>query len=177
MKLLKLGMLIFLLSACASQIQPSVNYYVLPKPKLAHLSPLSGMSVTVSVADYLKSKKILVVKAPHQLIYSTQHQWAESISIGVERYLTRQIDAKGQLPAICNDKKACRLEIHLEQFNGSISGNAYLSGSISLMLDNKLNNSQFFYFEGQQTEVGYSALIEQLVLLLNQLTDSIYSLE
>lgn len=138
-KLILVGLL--LLGGCASNETISNQSYLLAEseqqPIASHSAPL--LIVEVTIAPYLDTDGIIYRTSPTELVEARQHNWATDISDLVQAR-TIELLRENQTdywpidvdPAL-NLSNSQRLQVKLDRFNGSYSGNAEVAGEWTLL--------------------------------------------
>ncbi len=171
------------LAACATAPPPEHSYYLLRAEVPADLASAEGSALlgigTVSIAPYLDRSGIVVQVADHRVREARYHLWAEPLDRGIRTYLSDRVAALlGR--ALNNgsnrvDQWAYRLDVSIEEFHGTLNGEARLVAQWSLIdtAREKLIASQRLVRTKPQTVDGYPGLIEVQTALLDELATEI----
>lgn len=154
--------LILLLSACNSIPKEETHYFVLNSSKSTALNAaLSSETITlqpVRLAKYLDQPGIVLQTDQHKIKVAHFHRWAEPLKYNLHRYINQSIGF-----SITNEAPHT-LEVYFQNFNGTQNGSAIVSGYWVF------NQKQHpFSYQASLTTSGYTELVMQLALLLDQL--------
>lgn len=164
--------LILLLSACGSTPKEETHYFVLNPSHSPSLSQDQSQSTSlnsavsaepialqpVQLAKYLDQPGIVLQTDQHEIKVAHFHRWAEPLKHNLHRYITQSIGF-----STINDASRT-LEVHFQNFNGTQNGSAIVSGYWVF------NQKQHpFSYQAPLTNSGYTELVKQLALLLDQL--------
>lgn len=155
------------LSACVStRPAPDPAYYLLASelPASSHESDLAIRSI--ELADYLNTSAVILELQDARLIEARYHQWAEPLRSGIRRTLERHLGQPKQ-----NDKPACRADIAIDRYHGTIDGKVLLEGRYRLYPKDgdEVMKSEAFSFRSTLEEDGYPAMVRELASLLDRL--------
>ncbi|WP_407333386.1 membrane integrity-associated transporter subunit PqiC [Enterovibrio sp. 27052020O] len=182
MKTLVISVLaLWLLSACSGSQSIERNTYLLTSDSTSKTYTFNNKPLlripTVSVADILSGNGIVYQISDTETIAASNNLWAEGLSEQLTRLIIAGLREKqtrywpvGASP-LSNTTPASTLWVSVEQFDGSYTGNATLSGEWA-WLDNNgtiLFSETFRISEPLQQE-GYVALVDALSLALDNLT-------
>ncbi len=170
------------LAACATA-PPERSYYLLRAEVPGALAAaengvLLGVG-TVSIAPYLDRSGIVVQVDDHRVREARYHLCAEPLDRGIRTYLSDRIAASlGR--ALNNgsnlvDQWDYRLDVAIEDFHGTLNGEARLVARWSLIdtARDKLIVSQRLVRTKRQTVDGYPGLVEVQAALLDELATEI----
>jgi uncharacterized lipoprotein YmbA len=181
LQLIGLTGFIVLISACASTPKTQTHYFVLdPSSNFGQQYEENQSSSTrtstsrtiesehpialqpIQLAKFLDQPGIVLQTNHHEIEVAHYHRWAEPLKKNLHRYITQSL-------GIDNSNETTQmLEIQFHQFQGTHEGNALISGYW------KINHvSQPFSYQAPLTKPGYTELVTQLALLLDQLCTDI----
>jgi uncharacterized lipoprotein YmbA len=174
--------LVLCLAACATA-PPERSYYLLRAEVPGDLAPAENGALlgvgTVSIAPYLDRSGVIVQVGDHRVREARYHLWAEPLDRGIRAYLSDRIAAS--LGRTLNngpngvDRWDYRLDVSIEEFHGTLNGEARLVAQWSLIdtARDKLVASQRLVRTKAQTVDGYSGLVEAHAALLDELATEI----
>lgn len=156
---------ILLLCACGSTPDSETQYFVLnPNHSNVKISsfPDNIRLQPIQLAKFLDQPGIVLQTDQHEIKVAHYHRWAEPLKHNLYRYISQSI-------GINNTSDASQtLEVHIQNFQGTAEGNALLSGYWE---SDEIKQS--FNFKAPLIKPGYSELVKQLAVLLDQLSADI----
>jgi len=137
----------------------------------------------IKLADYLDQLGIVMQTDKHQIQVAHYNRWAEPLDENIYRFILETLSADSAGYSFQKESKFTRqvshmvLSLELNQFNGTSSGSAVMSGHWVLKnsMSNKLIMSDSFNYEEPISESGYPALVSQLALILEKACADIIS--
>lgn len=157
---------ILFLSACGSTPDTEIHYFVLnPNQSTVSNTDLSSQSITllpIQLAKFLDQPGIVLQTDQHEINVAHYHRWAEPLKNNLHRYISQSIGSNA------TNETSQTLEIHIQEFQGAADGTALLSGY--WLSENK---KQIFQYQAPLNTTGYTELVRQLALLLDQLSADI----
>ncbi len=176
-----------LLTGCATPPTPEVKYYLLsssdsePRPVSAGNSRMVLGIAPVTVADYINTEGLALLSSENQLRIARHHRWAEKPEHAIAR--TLQTDLSGLLKAVRIDNAQesssrlwdLRLRLHVDQFHGTESGEAIISGFWRLDKPDSdvVVASQRFLLRKPLNQPGYGEMVKTLRSLLGDLSQQL----
>lgn len=169
------------LASCASKPPPVPHYYVLDNLKQSSSKP-SGKPLAVaeiSVPDYLRQRKLVMRQSSQQILFANYHSWADDLPASMRRVLIDELSAASSIYRFVERCIDCGgLQIRVDQFYPTDTGQAVLSGSYSLQLKEKAGQggeAQFqpFHLERALRDDGYDEAVFQMRQLLLDLSQVI----
>lgn len=173
-----------LLSGCATPPTPEVKYYLLsssdsdPRPVTAGNSRSVLGIAPVTVADYINTEGLALLSSENQLRIARHHRWAEKPEHAIAR--TLQTDLSSMLSGVRIDNAQesssrlwdLRLRLHVDQFHGTESGEAIISGFWRLDKPDSevVVASQRFLLRKPLARPGYGEMVKTLRSLLSDLS-------
>jgi len=183
--------LIFMVIGCSSKPTPETQYFVLTPNTLTTSTATSKalqndsknvvVIKSINLAEFLDQSGIVLQKNAHQIEVAHYNRWGEPLKYNLHRYILETLTT--QLPQLSllsenkinSDLAHQKLEITVNQFNGTIDGLALLSGHWRLKQSDAktymLNNS--FSYQTTLENPGYPELVKQLANLLDQLCNEL----
>mgnify|MGYP000480613145 CR=1 FL=1 len=158
---------VFLVS-CASQVQQT-KFYVLPYLPLENRQT-ADLNIDINLAEYLKQDFMVIENQESELTFAQNHRWAEPLEQLITRYLSKRIlSAQPE-----NLLTQTQLEVNIERFYGSVSGQVYLSGYWQWQAQpEKADQRHYFDLKAKQSGPGYKNYVETSAGLLNKLAGQI----
>lgn len=154
-----------MLMACASTPDPQIHSYFLEIKDEAKpdSTKISIIDVKVQVAHYLAQPGIVLQTGPNQLTAAHYHRWAEPLTEGIRRVLTRQLNLNSTL------ESGITVSVELFRFHGTRDGNALVAGRWSIYDGQKPQplHQQTFDLKQPLSQAGYEALVQTLSALLD----------
>lgn len=172
--------LALLLASCAST-PPERAYYLLRAdvPELAAADPASLVGIgRVSVAPYLDRAGIMVQVDENRVREARYHLWAEPLDDGIWYYLRDRISSELGRPLNTEtdaDSWRYRVDVSIEEFHGTLNGEAHLSARWSLRdvdSDEAIATRRFSQTMTQRRD-GYPGLVDTQIALLDKLAQAI----
>ena len=171
-------LLCLLLSACSTTtLKPQAKYYLLDSLPASESNDAKRIVAinSVSMPGYLDQSNLVMRQADQQIIIANDHRWAGNLRDSVRRVL------RVELNRIVRDfrfEEACKncgaLTITIRHFYPTESGEVFLAGSYSLIQEPKQATQQVpFSFRGNMREAGYGEVVNQMRLLLLELSQHI----
>ncbi len=171
---LALGPLMLVLSACASNGQPSAGLYLLdqdaPAPTEAPRTPVqSSLTVAqVELAPYLAGDGIVYQTDPNRIVSARNNRWAAplagQLTDGLHTSLSRGLPGSDvRRPSGRSAQSAYRLVTRIDRFQGHYDGTAQVAGTWALFTPDGalINQRRFKRSVALQTD-GYPALVRAL---------------
>lgn len=182
------GLMALLLAACSSAPTTSTQGYLLTgqasdaNHAYRQSQPLLAVP-PVSLASLLTSNGIVYQTTENSVVVAQNNLWAEDLSGQLTQRLFAGLRA-ARLPvwpvpsaAPVNDPIAYTLLLHIDQFNGSYTGNAQVTGTWTLLDGNgELVQSETFHYQQPLEEEGYPALVDALSVASDKLITDLTSL-
>ena len=177
--------LVFSLVALAgcSATPPASQLYVLPAPEATVRAPQTAPILVVrpvELAPYLDSAGLVYRTSDTQVIQTRQNLWAQNLSAQLTQRLVADLRSKQsqywpvQLNPVMTSRGQPMLLVRVEQFNGSYTGNADISGEWTLVdAEGQIQQTQVFRHSVPLDSEGYPALVEALAQGFQQVTSQI----
>ena len=135
----------------------------------------------IVLAEYLDQPGIVLQTDQHQIEIAHYHRWAEPLKRNIHRFVietlaTQKMEYSLQpSTTFSRDVTSLSLSLHINQFNGSVSSAALLSGHWTLKQtkSNELIKTVTFSHEAPLKQSGYPELVAQLANLLEILCKDI----
>jgi uncharacterized lipoprotein YmbA len=184
MKILITLLLTLMGTACTSAPQ-TVHYYLLHTPSLqqtdnSHSGKPTVALKTIVVADYLRQSSLVLQLNQHELYYSRQDVWAESLQSSFTKALLQDLNHSTPLSYISalapsgpiSDQVSIKLEHFHITHNASVvaSGHYWLTNNDSPLAS---SFSKTFFFERPLQEDGYEHAVQQLRKLVTALAQQL----
>ena len=186
MKKILMVCLIFVLNACGSKPPPETQYFVLtPDVQSASVSDKDSINIVVleniQLAEFLDQPGIVLQTDMHQIQVAHYHRWAEPLKRNLHRYILETLNEKLPNHKVQSDATYSQadseqsLRIKVNQFNGTKDGSAILSGHWRLnnLKTKSIIKNESFHFEKSLATDGYTELVNQLAILIEQLCSEI----
>lgn len=180
----------FLLASCSTSKVKQVNYYLLNNTSNVNQSvAVNQQSIKVVVqqirlAEYLTQSNLAMQVNNHQLHYSRQHAWAESLDSAIAKTLLTDLNGQpSDLVFLNKDDPLAHeyqyeLVLQIDHLIATDKSTVITSGTYWLlsMDENKVtNHKKRFSLEKRLTESGYLHSVSQLRMLLGELSGQIYN--
>jgi len=173
-----------LLSGCATPPAPEVKYYLLSSSDSEPRPVTTGNSRTVlgiapvTVADYINTEGLALLSSENQLRIARHHRWAEKPEHAIARTLQTDLSSLLNGVRIDNAQESSsrlwdlRLRLHVDQFHGTESGEAIISGFWRLDKPgtDQVVASQRFLLRKPLAQPGYGEMVKTLRSLLMDLS-------
>ncbi|MEP1449240.1 MAG: ABC-type transport auxiliary lipoprotein family protein [Paraglaciecola sp.] len=182
--------LCLLLLGCTSE-PLNVRYYLLHTP-LNTVNPLSDKTKPVAVlqplkiADYLRQSSLVLQVDDHELHFSRQDVWAETLQSAFYNALLQDLNSTGQRNYLTSSAPEATvatmaIQVQLDHFHATdtskvvSSGRYWLTANHANVSSNKMlaTSAHSFYFESELTQDGYSHGVKQLRKLIGKLANQI----
>lgn len=170
------------LIGCASPI-PQETFYLLRSEapdRVERLEPPLRIGLgRISVAPYLDRTGLVVETDAHQIRTARYHHWAEPLDQGLRSFLRSEISrALGYAVSAGADRidaRDFRVDVAVDVLHGSLSGNAWLSGSwrVTRRPGGEEVGSYGFSRSVPLARGGYAGLVDAEIDLLEQLASAI----
>lgn len=180
----------FLLSSCSTSKVQQVNYYLLNKSNNVNHSVIVNPQSTkivvqqIRLAEYLTQSNLAMQVNSHQLHYSRQHAWAESLDTAIEKALLNDLNGYQSDMVFLNKNDPLaqdhqyELVLQIDHLIATDQSTVITSGTYWLVSkdENKVtNHKKRFSLEKRLTESGYLHSVSQLRMLLGELSGQIYN--
>lgn len=183
--------LIFVVIGCSSKPIPETQYFVLNPNTQATSTAISKnlendsknvvVIKSIKLAEFLDQPGIVLQTDAHQIEIAHYHRWGEPLARGLHRYvletLTTQLPQHSLLSSneFSSDLIHQKLDITVNQFNGTTDGSVLLSGHWMLQQSDSKTSivHEPFSYQASLASSGYPELVNQLALLLGQLCNDI----
>lgn len=121
--------------------------------------PASGQQhLVVTVSDYLRSDRLVVQTASHQMRRAQFHRWIEPLEQGVARVIASEVDAPGE-----------QTLVHIETLHGHTNGQVTLMATATLKTCSELRLRETMQQDGR----GYAQMVAAQEALLLRLAGAI----
>jgi uncharacterized lipoprotein YmbA len=178
------------LMACTSD-PLMVRYYLLHTPdKIEGASIQTAKSIVVlekiAVANYLRQTSLVMQVAEHELYYSRQDVWAESLQTSFYNALLQDLNNSNSHTYVSYnspiaDMSTLTIKVKLEHFHATDKSTIVTTGSYWLSPQNGGASEgesaellqDTFYFDIALHQDGYAHAVEQLRLSINQLAQQL----
>ena len=135
----------------------------------------------IKLANYLDQPGIVLQTGKNKIQVAHYHRWAEPLGQNIHRFILEVLSANSSDYTFLRHSKYSKqvsdlvLSIELNQFNGSSSGDVFVAGSWQLRKSkqDELILSDSFHYERTMPESGYSELVNQLAIILDELSKEI----
>ncbi len=165
---------IALISGCATKA-PETHYYVLSQAQqpadIQHNQHdlVIGISQP-SIASHLSKLGIVTEQSEQEIYTARYHRWAEDIGLGITRTLQSDLSRTNPRVRFDNSYSAIlpdwqyRIHIQVDQFNGSMDGNAIFAGywRIEDINSDKITTARHFLLQQPMSGQGYEKLVSAL---------------
>ncbi|WP_415901999.1 membrane integrity-associated transporter subunit PqiC [Neptuniibacter sp. QD29_5] len=183
-KTINLFISLILLSAlggCASQSSnPKSQYYLLSSDSQSYVKETYQQVIgikPVKVAPYINTPGIALLTRENHIRIASQHLWAEQPDQAITRVLHNELDQRlsnsrvddGSLGR--NSDWNYSIATQIDQFHGTETGEAVLSGHWQIKKDEQVISSYRFNLKQPLKKPGYSALVRELQQLLSNLAN------
>ncbi|WP_415904425.1 membrane integrity-associated transporter subunit PqiC [Neptuniibacter sp. QD48_55] len=177
------GCLIMLgvLGGCASQgSNPQSQYYLLSSDSQSYVKETYKQVIgikPVKVAPYINTPGIALLTRENHIRIANQHLWAEHPDQAITRVLHNELDQQlsnsrvddGSLGR--NSDWNYSIATQIDQFHGTETGEAVLSGHWQIKQDEQVISTYRFNLKQPLEKPGYSALVRELQNLLSNLAE------
>ncbi|MFT7528641.1 MAG: putative lipoprotein YmbA [Arenicella sp.] len=174
----RLILLCLLLSACSTTtLKPQAKYYLLDSLPASESNDAKRIVAinSISMPAYLDQPNLLMRQADQQIIMPNDHRWAGNLRDSVRRVLRAELNriVRGfRFEETCQDCGG--LTITIRHFYPTDAGEVFLAGSYSLIQEPQQAAHQVpFSFRGNMREAGYGEAVNQMRLLLLELSQHI----
>lgn len=170
-----------LLSGCASQsVSQQSQYYLLSSDSHSYTKSTTRSVIGVTpatVAAYINTPGIALLTKENHIRIANHHLWAEQPDLAISRVLHSELDARlltsrvdsGQLGRQADWQYTVTTQV--DQFHGTASGEAVLSGFWQFKKNQTVIVTQRFNMKKPLATAGYAALVESLRGLLAELAE------
>lgn len=175
-----------LLAGCSSVTDTTQTLYLLPHAEAQAPAPraLANRPLLVvrpvELAGYLNDNGIVYRVTDTQVVQAKHHQWAQNLSEQITQRVITDLRQKQShywpVPVhnLLDQRHENKLQLSLNQFNGTYQGNAELAGEWMLIDANgKVIRRSAVNISLPLQNDGYDALVSALSVGLNQLTDNL----
>lgn len=164
-----------LLGCTSPQIQ--LNYYSLHMPA-SQLHTHQSSTITVGdvlVSEYLQQPSLVMKIDSHQLYYSPQDLWAESLNTAYKKTLQQALNQHVSNQQTQQDQPASKVHVALEHFYISDQSKVVASGLFWFSTISGSDNPTQYPFHIQQalSADGYHHGVTQLVATVERLAEQI----
>ncbi|MCG3817319.1 membrane integrity-associated transporter subunit PqiC [Photobacterium damselae] len=171
------------LAGCSSA--PETNTYLLPaapQTTMSHVNVSKPMLVVrpVEMASHLNGSGLVYQVSDTKVVEAQNNLWAEAINKQLTRRITDDLRNKQnkfwptQLTPTLDIAGATRLQVRIDQFNGTYNGIADVAGEWMVMNANgELESVHPFEFKVSLAEPGYNAQVLALSKGVDELTSQI----
>lgn len=163
--------LLCMLTGCAVSVPP-LHQYLLVQPELDKTSLKQGDKVPalaikrIKVAPFLAGSGIVMQTSTHEINVAGQHRWAAPLERQLRRGLSSVLKKRLGEVAVFHQappKNVSRLSVSVYEFQGTHTGNAFVSGTWRLLnADGKIVARHGFRVEESLQADGYDALVRAL---------------
>lgn len=183
-----LALLIVLIAGCSGSPKIDTQYYLL-MPDIRRVSAENEKQSTniktqviilnrIGLATYLDQQGIVLLTDRHQIKVAHYHRWAEPLDQNIYRFMLETLSAHAskyqyhKKSGSSDHMSNLELSVEFDQFNGTSKGDALVAGNWQLRdtSQNTLIISESFYYDQPLPEDGYSALVNELAGILNQIS-------
>ena len=183
MKMITIFLCIALLSSCSSK-PLNVRYYLLHTPEMKisdttdKIKPMVVFQL-LNVADYLRQSSLVIQVAQHELHYSRQDVWAETLQSSFYKALLQDLNTTSERIYVASSSPNAMfaevaITLKLEHFHTTDSSTVVSSGQYWLSVNTPQTNknkemtasSYPFFFESGLKQNGYAHAVEQLRALI-----------
>ena len=170
---------------CSNTPKIETQHYLLMPEKKANITSQKSYNEKqviivepIKLATFLDQRGIILLTDKHHLEAAHYHRWAEPLDQNIHRFMLEVLSANSNDFAFDNPSKFSyhisnlSLSIDITQFNGTAHGKALLSGSWKLIdtEKNELVLSDEFNYTGDIAKSGYSELVNQLAIMLDEIS-------
>ena len=178
---------VLLLIGCSSA-PPERSHYLLRDPDVAAApaptavaGPKGGIVGIgrVSIAPYLDRAELVVQTGSYEIRPARYHHWGEPLEDGIRHYLrsalTKRLGREVASDVLVRDTWAYRIDLTIETFHGTLSGDVELVAGIVIMrvAGNALLETRRVVLTDRQHSDGYAGLVDAHAALLDKLADEI----
>lgn len=182
-----LVILLVILSGCSTQLAQKVSYYLLNSATSNNQMKVTKNTAQVialkevRLADYLKQTNLVMQLDNHQLYYSKQHFWAESLQTGIQKAILTDLNSQSTGISFIDalspaaKKPKATINIAIEHFVTTQDSSVILIGQYWLDADqpNDIHQLQHFHYTTELREDGYPHSVKKLRGLLKRLSGDI----
>jgi uncharacterized lipoprotein YmbA len=171
--------------SCNSSPTPETHYFVLNPASTSTLNTKNATTLIliepIQLAKYLDQAGIVLQTNTHEIEVANYHRWAEPLKSNLHRYILKTISTNSNRNFLdknqANHSAVQTLTITVNEFNGTTSGKALLSGNWRLekIGSDEILTNHVFQYETELKTSGYPELVNQLAKLLDQLCNDIIS--
>ncbi len=179
--------LMLLLSGCSVKPTEKVNYYLLNSvPAESHnIARKTGEHVIavaeIRLADYLKQTNLTMQLQTHQLYFSKNHFWAESLQTGIQKALISDLNAGTDSASFVDAsseaaiRPTSKINISVDHFVTTHDSKVVMSGQFWFKQSGANNTSQLqhFHYTADLQQDGFPHAVFKLRELLKRLSDDI----
>lgn len=186
----KWGLMILAVLVGCSTTEQSTQLYMLPEGNAVQANVVQTVGAqpsqpllvirNIEVADYLNGSGLVYRTSDTQIVQAKNNQWAENLSEQLSQRIVNDLRHKQtaywpvKMTAAMDQAQQMKLQISVQRFNGSYTGNAEIVGIWNLIDgQGKIVNSAPFDLNVPLKEEGYSALVQALDQGVSQLTTTI----
>lgn len=179
-RLVTLGLIAGLLSACAASPEQTTHYYLLNSDSdvihKQHTQHVIGIA-PIAVADYINNSGIAVLTRQNRIQLANFHLWAEQPDRAITRVLYDELNRLLSDSQVDNGMLGRGNDWHytlttqVDQFHGTEQGSATFSGYWQLRSEGKVLLNHRFNLQATIDNSSYEALVDTLRHLISQLAD------
>lgn len=172
------------LSGCTSvsPLTPQVTYYLLdeiPKAQIQEQIQSDQPQIQVAriaVPDYLNRPSLVMRRNNQQMTFANYHSWADSLPTAMQRVIVsalNQTSATVQYTRHCTLRKCAQLQIVVDHFYPTETGDVVLSGSYSFTGTTAKSSPKPFTLTETLKSGGYNEAVQKMRELLFDLAEQI----
>lgn len=176
-------------SACTTA-PVSENYYLLGSSATTLTKAVNDSTAmisvnTVTLADYLNQRRLVMQLGDHQIQKAHYHLWAEDLAEAITRELLFELESTGQAAntqfqwsnTLTKRGNSLQLSVHFTQFHPSDRSEVLVAGYYQLLdkHSNRTLTAADFSFNKPLSANGYTHAVSQLRGLLAQLSENIHA--
>lgn len=184
-----LVILLVILSGCSTQPAQKVSYYLLNSPtsnnqiqKTKNTEQVIALK-EVRLADYLKQSNLTMQLDNHQLYYSKQHFWAESLQTGIQKAILSDLNSQSTSTSFIDalspaaKRPSATINIAIEHFVTTLDSKVILIGQywFETSQSDEVQQLQHFHYTAELQQDGFPHSVKKLRGLLKSLSDDILS--
>ncbi|WP_067095804.1 PqiC family protein [Marinomonas atlantica] len=156
------------LSGCSTTTLEPPKYYVLSvAPSTLIDREEDSIQVTldnIKLAGYLQSSNMVLQVSDHELFFSSNHLWAESLKVGIEKTLAQHVSLTST-----GETSPIYLDIVIDYFHTIDQDSVILAGSFALREASKPVKRQSFSLSEPLSRSGYHYSVSVMSDLVDQL--------
>lgn len=146
---------------------------------LEDLTQKTAITLSLTVPDYLKQNKMVILIDDNELQFSPLHLWAQLPAKALHSQMRKSINHSASNWHVTSGHHGVRqdsnfrLHINLSHFYPTVSGEVVMAGDWLFSVDEKPQTKSGFSYRRALDENGYAAALKTKAILIEQLAQEI----